>query len=91
MTGSTANLASDLPPTPLSCPTEDLQFRQIDLACCTLTSTILIVDLSLVIHTLTLERHARSTCMGEKNGVYSSTDRNYSKTSVKGLSRSVCR
>ena len=47
-----------------------------------MTITMLILENSKVIETLTLDLHGQITCMGEKNGVPSSTDRYISKAIV---------
>ena len=46
MTGSAENLPIDLTPGPITCPTEDHHVSLIELACCTITITILNADRS---------------------------------------------
>ena len=83
MTGSPANLQIEVTAGPITSPTEDHHVPFFELAYCPNTITILNEDRSWMTQNFRLERHARSTFVGERNAMHSATDRDNSKASVK--------
>ena len=83
ITGSAATLPIDLTAGPNTCTTEVNHDSFIELACSSMT--ILNEDRSWMTQKFLLEWLARSTFMGQRNGMHSAIDRDNSKASVKRL------